>query len=166
MSSINITTNAGGDIGEAVSRLRRVGSALEPTAEDMLALGEIVWERNQDRTARGMDVYGNDFKEYSPRYARFKIKHGHTTNVDLIGVESGHPHMMLAMEVWESGPGEVKIGFRDKASRAAQKALGHLRGMLHKNLPVRRFFGLTMDDRAEVMAKRVEQIQDKLKGLS
>jgi hypothetical protein len=160
---------------EIVSRLRRVESCLQPTAEEMLALGEIVYESNQDRTARGVDAKGRDFQEYSERYAAYKAKHGCTADVDLIGVErhggkkgksEAHPHMLTVMEVWSSGEHEVKIGFKDKASRAARVALAHIKGCIERHLPVRRFLGLTMDDRAAVLAKRAEQIQDRLKGMS
>ena len=165
MASIEIRTNAGAGIGEAVSRLLRVQSLAEPTPEDMLELGNIVWEANQDRTARGVGADGQQFDEYSRNYAKYKAKHGGSTAVvDLMGVGRGDGHMLVEMEVWESAKDEVKIGFKDKASLAARKALGHIRGVVAKNLPVRRFLGLTADDRAAVIARRVEQIEDKLKG--
>ena len=163
--SIEIRTSRGGGLGDIVSRLNRLQSLVEPSPEDLLELGNVMWEANQDRTARGVDARGQTFQPYTRKYALYKAKHGGSTNpVDLMGVGRSPEHMLVEMEVWSDNPNEVKIGFLNKASFSAMKALGHIHGFIERNLPVRRFLGIHSDDKAGVIAKRAEQIRGHLKG--
>lgn len=64
---ITIHTRLGNGIDGVVEHLRRVEDAINPTAEEMAELGEMVRERNLERTAQGVDAEGNEFVPYSTK---------------------------------------------------------------------------------------------------
>jgi hypothetical protein len=95
-------------------------------------------------------------------YAAFKEAISGDTTVDLRGAAA--PHMLDQMSVWSEEPDEVRAGFQSKTTEAAKRALGHIRGIVSRHLPVRRFVGLTSDDRQALVDLRREQIEEKLKS--
>jgi hypothetical protein len=109
-------------IAQAAGDLDALADALESgrifNEADRMFGGQFVRSRILDRTARGVDVHGQQFAAYTARYAKRKANAGgRIDQVDLYGIEH-HPHMLNAMLARVTASG-FEVGFYgDEAVRA------------------------------------------------
>ena len=100
-----------------------------------------------DRTIAGTDKNGKPFDDYSENYEKIKAKRGgkhFTGEVNLN--DKGH---MLGNLTFKATKVTSFLFFPKPLEQS--KALGHIKGVKKNNLPIRDFFGLTIDEEKEVL---------------
>lgn len=128
---------------------------IPPTYDDRerLAIGQAAIEHIQDRTEKGVDKNGKPFPKYTTEYKNsvaFRVAGKSAGSIDLR--LSGD--MMTALEVLETAPGRITIGYRNGSEENA-KADGNIRGTYGQDTPnakkARDFLGLTDAERERIL---------------
>jgi len=121
--------------------------------EDLEDLGADIVEFIRQRTESGKDEDGRAFPRYSESYKKsldFKIAgKGGKVNLTLSG------DMLQALEVLQTKPGEIKIGYNkgdDEAGRAEGNILGSYGGDENPS-KARRFLGISEKDLNKILKK-------------
>lgn len=119
-----------------------------------LAMGQAIMDVMLERTASGKDIRGNDFKKYSPEYARsrdFRAA-GKSSTVDMELTGS----MLGDIDIKSTGDG-IELFIDGKTSNL--KAFNHNTG---DTLPKRQFFGV---QKKEIVNALKEDFADDIKAL-
>lgn len=101
--------------GDVTVNLRRIEEYLPPPARAALLqqLAALAIGRIKSRTKSGLDVNGQPFASYSPKYATLRRRAGYQTSPDLWL----HGGMLNGMAVLEVTPERALIGFQGTSAR-------------------------------------------------
>lgn len=120
------------------------------------SIGEDAITRIISRTKSGQDKRGKDFPGYSSSYTGskdFKIAGKSKDKVNL----TLSNEMLNSMEVLETSPGEIVIGFDANDDFNNGKAEGNIKGTYGKKKPIRGkkrdFLGITRDEKKEILSQ-------------
>lgn len=128
---------------------RALNSSLKQgiSATTMAAIGQLAVTTILLRTKRGLDAALHPFKSYSPSYADYRSRRSlQTGHVDL--AVTGH--MLGSMQVENTGPNEVTVGFGSPLE--ATKAYAHNEG---RGVPQREFLDIQSDTELDMIAELV-----------
>jgi hypothetical protein len=119
-------------------------------------IGQFFIDKMKDRSAKGLDINGNSFVDYSESYTKsipFQAA-GKTKNVNMR--LSGD--MLGSIDILSINGNNIKIGFADRNEEL--KAHGHMTGGgKNNNLPVREFFGVSEKEIKQASNKFKDDIQ-------
>jgi phage gpG-like protein len=140
ISSISTLSNA---CVKNISELPKLQSFVSESVEDALQdYGDKIVEEIRERTQSGIDIYGRPFREYSPRYRRFKGE----GPVDLTVSSS----MLSSLTAMRESLKLVVIRFTDTAERPAaeNQKLAIIHHFGSGAIPARPFFAWRRNSRA------------------
>ncbi len=152
----------------------------QPTQVDVLYAGQRQRSRIVQRTLSGRDYNDVPFAPYSEAYARRKSKAGHSSTVNLFGMEN-HPHMLNRIMVVAPTPDLLQLSFQgEEAVRARMhNEGGELRRVLKLksgkgkrkkssvvgHMPKRTFFRASDSDLAAMSKDVAESTNRRLGGV-
>lgn len=119
--------------------------------DDLRKLAVLAAERIDVRTAKGLDMYYEDFVSYSEEYEEWKRDHKDLDEGDTMTVDLTLHGQMRAAKTPQVDSGEAVVGFTDRFQ--AIKADAHHHGKGH--LPERPWFGI--DENTKDMEKLQEE---------
>ena len=122
-------------LGQALEKLQRRTATLRPALTE---IGEYLLEATEDRFVEQSDPAGRPWARLSPGYKKRKRKHQ-----DLMLVLDGYLKGTLAKRV---------SGARLEIGSNRIYAATHQLGDAARNIPARPFLGLSVQDKAEVVA--------------
>ncbi|MCK5616616.1 hypothetical protein KAR91_82915 [Candidatus Pacearchaeota archaeon] len=125
-------------------------------------MGQMAGEANTlivDRTLKGIDKEGNPFANYSESYERIKAKRGGKFFAGKANLhDKGH---MLGNMTFKATEDTAFLYFTKPEEQS--KALGHIKGVQKRGLPIRDFFGLTKVEEKEVLSIPEDRLKNSVK---